>query len=47
MYYAPKKHNPPHIHAFYQDSVCTIKIKDCEVMDGTMPNRQIRLIQGT
>ena len=45
MYYAPKEHNPPHVHAYYQDNVVTIKIHDCEIMEGIMPSRQLRLIQ--
>ncbi|HBB93580.1 MAG TPA: hypothetical protein DC042_18110 [Bacteroidales bacterium] len=45
MYYSPKEHNPPHIHAYFQDHVITIKILDCEIMDGQMPVRQLRLIQ--
>jgi hypothetical protein len=45
MYYSPKEHNPPHIHAYFQDSVITINILDCEIMDGQMPVRQLRLIQ--
>ncbi|MCF8360231.1 MAG: DUF4160 domain-containing protein [Prolixibacteraceae bacterium] len=45
MYFAPKEHNPPHIHAYYQDSVIVINIQDGEILDGKMPTRQLRLIQ--
>jgi len=45
MYYAPKEHNPAHIHAYYQDSKATILITDCEISDGYLPPRQLRLIQ--
>ncbi len=45
MYYAPEEHNPPHIHAYFQDYTITIKIHDCEIIEGTMPIRQLRLIQ--
>lgn len=45
MYYGPKEHNPPHIHAYYQDSTVTIRIEDCEVMQGKIPSKQLRLIQ--
>jgi hypothetical protein len=45
MYYAPKEHNPPHIHAYYQDCVSTINIFDNEVIEGQMPLRQLRLVQ--
>ena len=45
MYYAPKEHNLPHVHAYFQDSKITIQIKDCEIIEGKMPIRQIRMIQ--
>lgn len=37
MYYAPKEHNPPHIHAYYQDFRATVNIYDCETLDGHLP----------
>lgn len=45
MYYAPKEHNPPHIHAYYQDSRATLSISNGEKLDGDMPGRQLKLIQ--
>lgn len=45
MYYAPKEHNTPHVHAYFQDSKITIRIKDCEIIEGKMPIRQLRMIQ--
>ena len=45
MYYAPKEHNPPHLHAYFQDYKMTIRIDDGEIMEGNMPVRQIRLVQ--
>ena len=33
MYYAPKEHNPSHIHAYYQDSAATFKIIDGEILE--------------
>lgn len=45
MYYAPKEHNPPHVHAYFQDYKMTIRIDDGEIMEGNMPVRQIRLVQ--
>ena len=45
MYYAPKEHNPPHIHAYYQDNRSTVNIYDCEILEGKLPVRQLRLIQ--
>jgi hypothetical protein len=34
MYYAPKEHNPPHIHVYYQDFKSIIDINSCEIIDG-------------
>jgi hypothetical protein len=45
MYFAPKEHNPPHIHAYYQDNKASFNIVDCELMDGNIPERQKRMIQ--
>ncbi len=45
MYYAPKEHNPPHIHAYFQNYKSTYKIQDCELMEGNMPSKQTRMIQ--
>jgi len=44
MYYAPKEHNPPHIHAYYQDFKVVINILNCELMEGELPPRQIRIL---
>jgi hypothetical protein len=44
MYFAPKEHNPPHIHVFYQDHKCLINIETCELLDGELPSRHIRLV---
>jgi hypothetical protein len=44
MYYAPAEHNPPHVHAYYQDFKATLKIEDCEIIEGYLPSRQLRLI---
>lgn len=35
----------PYVHAYYQDAKTSIKIQDCEVLEGQMPTRQLRLIQ--
>ncbi|MFA6925297.1 MAG: DUF4160 domain-containing protein [Bacteroidales bacterium] len=45
MYYAPREHHPPHIHVYFQDNKVTINIVDCEVLEGEIPSRQLRLIQ--
>lgn len=44
MYYAPKEHNPPHIHVYYQDLKSVIDISTCEILEGQIPSRQFRLV---
>ena len=45
MYYAPKEHNPPHIHAYYQDNKATFTITDGEILEGVLPVKQLKLVQ--
>ncbi len=45
MYYAPKEHNPPHIHVYYQDVTASIEINTGEVLKGELPTRQTRMVQ--
>jgi len=44
MYLGKKEHNPPHFHAYYQNSKGVFSIETCEMIEGDIPNRQIRLI---
>ncbi len=44
MYFAPKEHNPPHIHVFYQDLKAVIDINTCEIIEGQLPPRHLRLV---
>lgn len=44
MYYAPKEHNPPHIHVYYQDFSATVDISSCEILEGRLPSKQQRLV---
>ena len=44
MYYAPKEHGPAHIHVYYQDFAAVINIINCEIMKGSLPSKQKRLI---
>ena len=39
MYYAPKEHNPPHIHVYYQDFTAVINITDADLIKGELPSR--------
>lgn len=44
MYCSPKEHNPPHIHAYYQDESAIIDIRTGEIVEGSLPNRQKKLV---
>jgi len=44
MYYAPKEHYPAHIHGYYQDYTAVINILTCDLMEGELPPKQIRLV---
>ena len=45
MYFAPKEHNPPHIHAVYQGGEAVFDISDGEKTSGEFPARQSKLVQ--
>lgn len=45
MYFAPKEHQPAHVHTYYQEYKLIVNIEDTEVTEGQMPPRQLRLIQ--
>ncbi len=44
MYCSPGEHNPPHFHAYYQDYNAVIDIRKCELSDGELPARQLKLV---
>jgi len=44
MYCGKSEHNPPHIHAYYQDHKATFDIATGERMEGEFPPRQTRLL---
>lgn len=44
MYYAPKEDNPPHIHVYYQDFKAVLNISNCDLMEGELPSKQLRLV---
>jgi len=44
MYFAPHEHNPPHFHAYYNEFKATIRLDTLEIMDGSLPRKQLRLV---
>lgn len=45
MYFAPNEHPPPHFHAYYGEYKGVVDIQTCEVVQGDLPRRQVRLVQ--
>jgi len=45
MYLLDKEHNPPHIHAFYQDEEASFSIDDGTILNGTFPKNGSRLVK--
>ncbi len=39
------QHHLPHFHAYYQDSVAVYGIGDLELLTGSLPRRQQRLVE--
>ena len=39
------QHNIPHIHAYYQDDVAVFAISPVELIAGSLPRRQQRLLE--
>ena len=45
MYYVPKEHNPPHIHAIFQGEEAVFAVADGERTAGEFPGRQTKFVQ--
>ncbi|MBI4777823.1 DUF4160 domain-containing protein [Candidatus Desantisbacteria bacterium] len=44
MYCSPGEHNPPHFHAYYQNHKVVIDINTCELMEGKLPPKQMKIV---
>ena len=44
MYCAPEEHNSPHFHAYYGEHVAIIDINSCELKEGFLPKKQLKLV---
>lgn len=40
-----ERHHVPHFHAYYQETVAVFSISPVEIVTGSMPQRQQRLIE--
>lgn len=45
MYFLQSEHNPPHIHAIYNDDVAAIGFMTGTVLEGHLPNKALNLVQ--
>lgn len=41
-----KEHQPPHFHASYGGKEILVSIQELEVIEGTMPNKQLKMLLG-
>ncbi len=44
MYFAPAEHPPPHLHVYYSGYKATVSIDRCEILRGSLPTRQVKLV---
>ena len=44
MYFLQSEHNPPHIHAIYNEDVAAIDFMTGEVLEGHLPNKAMNMV---
>ena len=44
MYFAPREHNPPHFHVYYNEYKASVDIRTCEIIEGNLPRKQRKLV---
>ena len=45
MYFQQAEHNPPHIHAIYNEDIAAVCIKDLKVLEGSLPPKILLMVQ--
>lgn len=45
MYFLQSEHNPPHIHAIYNDDVAAIDFMTCDVLEGYLPSKAFKMVK--
>ena len=45
MYFVESEHNPPHIHAIYNDDVAAIDYMTGEVLEGYLPPKALAMVR--
>ena len=45
MYFLQSEHNPPHIHAIYNEDVAAIDFMSGEVLEGNLPAKALSMVR--
>ena len=45
MYFLQSEHNPPHIHAMYNEDVAAINYMTGEVIEGFLPPKALKMVK--
>ncbi len=45
MYFLQSEHNPPHIHAIYNDDVAAIDFMTGNILEGHLPTKAMNMVQ--
>ena len=45
MYFLQSEHNPPHIHAIYNEDVAAIDFMTGEIIEGHLPTKALELVR--
>ena len=45
MYFLQKEHNPPHIHAIYNEDMAAIDLMTGNVLEGYLPPKALAIVQ--
>lgn len=45
MYFQQAEHNPPHIHAIYNEDVAAVCITTGEILEGSLPPKILTMVQ--
>lgn len=44
MYFQSSDHNPPHIHAVYNEDVAEIDIQNSKILEGSLPPKALAMV---
>lgn len=45
MYFLQSEHNPPHIHAIYNEYIASVDIMSGDILDGSLPTKALSLVR--